>query len=120
MGLSTNDLARLRSQMSRAEIVLFTGAGFSLGASGRSGKPLPSSTDLKQELWEICFPEMEFDQSASLSDLYATALRHRKRALTELLAVRLTVDPSSLPDYYRAYFDLPWLRCYTLNVDNLD
>lgn len=32
MSLSDNTFARLRSQMERAELVLFTGAGFSLGA----------------------------------------------------------------------------------------
>ena len=43
MSLSYTTFARLRSQMERAEIVLFTGAGFSMGARDRQGRPVPSS-----------------------------------------------------------------------------
>ncbi len=120
MTLTGNDLARMRSQMSRAELVLFTGAGFSSGASDRSGRLLPTSDDLKQDLWDLCFPGAPFDPLASLADLYGTALRRRRSSLAEYLERRLTVDPDSLPDYYRLYFELPWLRSYTLNVDDLE
>ena len=57
MGLSANSIARLRSQMARAEIILFTGAGFSVGASNRQGQRLPTTAQLKEELWELCYPD---------------------------------------------------------------
>jgi len=120
MPLDEHDLARLRSQMSRAEVILFTGAGFSLDASDLLARPLPSSQALKQELWTLCFPESEFDPSASLADLYGAALRKRRTDLQRLLQTRFTIDPQSLPEHYRLYFDIPWLRCYTLNVDDLE
>lgn len=120
MQMESNDLARLRSQMSRAELVLFTGAGFSLGAKSRSGSLVPSASDLKEEIWKLCYPSDPFDPSASLGDLYAAGLRRHRSNLVRLLETRLSVDPDSLPDYYRSYFDTPWLRCYTLNVDDLD
>jgi hypothetical protein len=32
----------------------------------------------------------------------------------------LTVDADSLPDYYRTILSMPWFRCYTLNIDDLE
>ena len=120
MPLDEHDIARLRSQMSRAEVVLFTGAGFSLDAKDLSGRSVPSSKVLREELWSLCFPETEFDPEASLPDLYGAALRRRRTDLRRVLQTRFAVDPQSLPEFYRLYFDLPWLRCYTLNVDDLE
>ena len=117
--IDKHTLTRLRSQISRGEILLFTGAGFSLDASDTTGRSLPSSTDLKKALWEICFPDAEFDGATSLGDLYDAARRRRRAALQELLETRLRVDPGSLPDFYRLYLEFPWHRWYTLNVDDL-
>jgi SIR2-like domain len=120
MPLDSNDLARIRSQMSRAEIILFTGAGFSLGAKDRNGVSIPSVFELKNELWKLCYPEQSFDPSSSLADLYAASLRRQKSDLVRLISARFSADPDSLPEYYATYFGLPWLRYYTLNVDDLD
>lgn len=113
-------IARLKSQFATAQVVLFTGAGFSRDAKGRSGKPVPSVDELKQELWAICFDGDPFDPESTLGDLYAVALRKHRSALVRLLDERFVVDPASLPDHYRTYFSVPWRRVYTLNVDDLD
>ncbi|MGA2186347.1 MAG: hypothetical protein ABSH47_25305 [Bryobacteraceae bacterium] len=118
--LDSNDLARLRSQTARGELILFTGAGFSAGARDHSGVAIPSSGDLRRELWQLCYPSEDFDDSSSLGDLYAASLRKTKSGLLRLIQARLTVDPDSLPEYYQAFFNFPWSRCYTLNVDDLD
>lgn len=47
MHIDDSDLARLRSQATRGELILFTGAGFSVGAKNHSGQPVPSSSELK-------------------------------------------------------------------------
>ncbi len=120
MELDANDLARLRSQTERGQLILFTGAGFSTGAKDRSGRPIPSSGELKRELWALCYEDHEFDESSSLGDLFAAAMRKRRADLLQLLEARMTVDPDSLPEYYRVFFDFPWYRCYTLNVDDLE
>jgi hypothetical protein len=120
MQMEPTDLARLRSQASRGELILFTGAGFSLGAKDRKGENLPSSAQLKLEIWQLCYPGEAFDDSCSLGDLYEAALRRKKTELDTLLHSRLSVDPSSLPEYYKIFFSFPWLRCYTLNVDDLE
>ena len=46
-------LAYIRNQMSRAQIVLFTGAGFSLDAKSRSGDAVPTSAHLRDCLLDI-------------------------------------------------------------------
>jgi len=120
MELEPNDLARLRSQASRGELILFTGAGFSLGAKDHAGRPIPSSKDLKRELWQLCYPGEDYDDSSSIGDLYGAALRLKKTDLSNLLQSRLTVDPDTLPEYYLSLFNFPWFRCYTLNVDDLE
>ena len=117
--IDEHTLARLRSQVSRAEIVLFTGAGFSLSAKNRDGQSVPSVGELKQALWQICFPTEPFDETATLGDLYGVALRRHSSALRNLLESRLRVDPDTLPAIYRPYVELPWFRWYTLNVDDL-
>ncbi len=120
MELEPNDLARLRSQTSKGDLILFTGTGFSAGAMDHNGIPIPSVIEMKRELWQLCYPGEEFDASSSLGDLYGAALQRGKADLIRMLQARLTVDPDSLPEYYRSFFNFPWFRCYTLNVDDLD
>ena len=119
MELAPQMLDRLRSLTERGELVLFLGAGFSWDAQDRAGRQLPTVEDLKRELWQLSFEGEPFDDSANLGDIYEVALQKRRRALTELLQARLSVNPDALPAYYARYFDFPWLRVYSLNVDDL-
>jgi hypothetical protein len=100
MELEANDLARLRSQVSRGELILFTGAGFSIGAKDHSGRPIPSVSELKKELWQLLYPGEPYDAYSSIGDLYGAATRQKKADLTNLLQSRLTVRPENLPEYY--------------------
>ena len=111
-------IPHLRTQFSLGLPVLLTGAGFSLGASNHDGQSLPSYKDLQAELWDLCFPGEEFDES-SLQDLYDHAVRRQPKKIEPLLRKLLTVNPETLPSWYRDIFSLPWLRCYTLNIDDL-
>jgi hypothetical protein len=120
MRIEPPDLARLRSYMSRGEVILFTGAGFSFGVNDRSGRGIPSSGELKGELWNLCYPGEPLDEGSSLGDLYGAALSRRKSELETLIRQRLTVDPDTLPKYFDNLFNVPWLRCYTLNIDDLE
>lgn len=110
----------LVTQFRLATPVLFTGAGFSVAAKASTREPLPGLRALHGELWSICFPTDEFDASSSFPSLVDHARLRHPTQLRELLHRRLTVDADSLPDWYRLYFGMPWYRCYTLNVDDLD
>ena len=119
MSLSANSIARLRSQMARAEIILFTGAGFSVGASNRQGQRLPTTAQLKEELWELCYPDKPHDPTSTLGELFDIAKKRRRVQLITFLESRLSVHADSLSEYYRLYWSMPWLRTYTLNIDDL-
>ena len=110
---------RFSSQISRAEPILFLGAGFSLSATDKSDRPLPNTKQLTQELWAIAFPQEDFDPNTDLGDAYHCALSRNPKELEALLTRRLTVKVDALPEFYRHWFSMPWHACYTLNVDNL-
>jgi hypothetical protein len=109
----------VRSELSRERAMLFMGAGFSSGALDTSGRTVPLGDELAEELFSMCFPGEERDQSA-LQDLFHHALRHHRDELDELLRARLAVASEKLPEWYRAWFDQPWKRAYTLNVDVIE
>lgn len=117
--LSENDFAYLRRQISLGAVTLFTGAGFSLGAHDVLGRRLPTGAGLATELWEMCYPGQPYDGS-SLQDLFEQASRHKRRALEMVLQTRFVVDASKLPDWYKHWFQFPWAKIYTLNVDDLE
>ena len=112
MGLSANSIARLRSQMARAEVVLFTGAGFSVGAENSRGQKLPTTAQLKHELWRLCYPDQEQDPTSTLGELFDVAKKRRRAHLIDFLESRFSVHADSLSDYYRPYWSMPWLRVY--------
>jgi hypothetical protein len=93
-------LPHLGGQFERALPILFTGAGFSLGAKNTLGEPVPTATKLKEMLWKICFPDTPYDVSTSLQSLFEHAVLRHSRALTELLRGSLTVAPQSVPSWY--------------------
>lgn len=117
---SPSQIAYLAGRIERANAVLFTGAGFSLDARNIQGHAFPSSRQLKQDLWNLCYPGQPLDDTTTLQSVYEVArLRHRND-LKRMLVESLTVDSTSLPEYYREYFELPWARIYTVNVDDLE
>lgn len=113
--------ARLRRQMSNGELVLFTGAGFSRGAVSTSGLTIPGVWELKRDLWRLAFPGRAAElEGETLADIYGVALSRARGAVERLLKESFTVDALRSPERYRRWFELPWFRQYTLNIDNLD
>lgn len=99
--------------------MLFTGAGFSRDAKNIAGGYLPLGESLKQAIWHLCYPEDPFEPATSLQDLFEYARLNAKNRLRELLLRQLSVDASALPAHYAKLFEFPWLRAYTLNIDDL-
>lgn len=113
-------IPHLRTQFERAQVVLFTGAGFSLSARNMLGEPVPGYRELVRLLWPIAMPSASMDPTASLPDTYFAAVQNDRKQVRKLLQQHFTVDYSSLPDWYEIYFKLSWVNYYTLNVDNLE
>lgn len=100
--------------------MLFTGAGFSLAAKNIEGRTVPGYDDLCREIWSISFPNEEYEEGSSLRDLFEDArLRHASK-LKSRLTTLLSVDSKDLPEFFGLIYSMPWSRCYTLNIDNLD
>ena len=114
------NIKRLASQMRRAQVVLFTGAGFSLDAKDQQGEPLPTVGGLRKELWQLCYPNEPIAEDTALGDVYQVAVRRQRKQLLDLIERRLAVDAATLPGFYELYFEMPWSRVYTLNIDDLE
>jgi hypothetical protein len=113
-------LQRLSNQLSRGQAVLFTGAGFSMGASSRAGGPIPGVGELRESLWRIAFPGEPLDDASTIGDIFDVALRTAQNRTREFLEQKLRVDAQTLPESYAVWFSMPWAHIYTLNVDDLD
>ncbi len=112
-------IPHLRTQFQRARPILFTGAGFSVSAKNASAETLPTYREIRQHLWTLCFPGEAFEDDSTLPDLFEHAVQRHRNALSRLLVRLLTVDADSLPQWYKHLISFPWLRCYTLNIDDL-
>jgi hypothetical protein len=117
--LETTYLPHLRGQFSNGSAVLFLGAGFSHGTKNRMGKDVPSVKGLTQDLWALSFPSDPFDTTTQLQDIFDTALSRHRRELDKYLRDSFTVDPDSCGQWYDDILGMPWLRIYTLNIDDL-
>jgi hypothetical protein len=120
MPISKHVHDRLRSQISRGEPVLFIGAGFSIEALNVDGLKLPSSKQLTEELWKIAYPGEQYDVSTRLGDAFFAAKQHSSKQTLEYIRSRLSVDARNIPDFYKTWFSMPWARCYSLNIDDLE
>ena len=117
--LETTYIPHLRTQFSRARAILFTGAGFSLGATNYNGESLPNVEKLVRSLWDICYPNYEFDEQEQLQDVYEAALQTNRTATKQLLESSFTVHAKECPDFYGDIVGMPWDKIYTLSVDDL-
>ncbi len=99
--------------------MLFTGAGFSSAAQDVHGGCVPTSEAIAREIWDISFPGEPPDESA-LQDLFHHAARHYPDRLEDLLRRRLRVEEGTLPLFYARWFQVPWRRVWTLNVDDIE
>jgi hypothetical protein len=97
--------------------ILFTGAGFSAGAINRAGNALPTTDDMRRDLWRLAIGKGALDES-SLQDLYDVARKRCPRRLTQYLRRQLGVVRCA--SHHAAWLSWPWRRIYTLNVDDLE
>ena len=111
---------RLREQVARGEMVLFTGAGFSFGATNVAGEPIPQVSELKGEIWRLLWPDDPVAPEATLADTYGAAMTQAQNRLRALMLRRLRVAPASVTDAHRTWLSIPWRRAYTLNIDDLE
>ncbi len=120
MAIDPQLLARLQSQMSRADVILFTGAGFSAAAQDGTGKKLPTGQSLAAELWALAFPGEPFVGSTRLGDAFFAAKARGEATLRRFIKNRLSVHTDTVPAWYAVWVSMPWHRCYTVNIDDVE
>ncbi|MHB8399575.1 MAG: P-loop NTPase, partial [Candidatus Limnocylindrales bacterium] len=118
--IQRNAIPHLRGQFAQARPVLFLGAGFSQGLRNVAGRDVPTGSGLTELIWQLCFPGAPFEPGTTLQDVFQEALLRRRRELKQLLEAELTIDVSSVEDWQRFVFSLPWYKVYTLNVDDME
>ena len=117
--LHTTYIPHLRTQFQVAAPVLFLGAGFSSGAKTRNGWNVPSTSELTETLWTLCFPSDDFDDTTQLQDIFETARARYRNKLIGILRDSFSVDVESCLDWHESCLSMPWSRIYTLNLDDL-
>ncbi|HEV7808217.1 MAG TPA: SIR2 family protein [Solirubrobacteraceae bacterium] len=110
----------LSGPVSRGEVVLFTGAGFSLGARNLAGGDMPDVNVLLNQLWQLVYGDDEPDPDSTLQEIFDVALREYREQLEHLLRKLLTVVPDSLTATQLRWLSFPWRRAYTVNIDDLE
>lgn len=95
--------------------VLFTGSGFSYGARSLSGGSPLSGRDLAKELYKLADVEAEDADLSNASQFYID--KFGEADLSQLCREMFTIR-SSAP-HHRSVVDLPWMRIYTTNYDDL-
>ncbi len=113
-----NDRARILGALSRNDLILFLGAGFSKGARNASGAFIPTGPELARHLWRWLEYEGEPDNT-SLALLYEAARKSPKgnAALAAFLIEHLHC--AEIPSWYDALTTYYWRRIYTTNVDDI-
>lgn len=100
------------------QVILVTGAGFSLMAKNISGESLPTSTQFAEKVWKFLGYKEKFDNS-NLGHLWDLVLRSGKPENRIIDLLNDTFKIKIFPPVYNL-IGLPfWYRIYTLNVDNL-
>ena len=110
----------LRDHFAKANAILFTGAGFSRGSKNIVGGELPLGSEVAVALWNIAFPDRAAPVGPiSLPDVFESCQLTAKSKLESYLDSTFRVDPTSIPAWVAHIFSLPWLKIYTLNIDDL-
>lgn len=112
-----NSIERLVDAITRGGAVCLAGAGFSVGATDQSGRPVPSTTELIEEIKA----QVDIDKSeeVSLSDIadYCEDNPLRQAALRQLLMKRLTLCNATAEQ--QAIIASPWRSIFTTNFDDI-
>ncbi len=105
----SNLISYLKQKLSSANLILFTGAGFSLGAKNKLGRTLPTSKELTEEIWHLIYHDINFDGSP-LKDVFSVAKNKMSNKVCEYLKSRLTIDQESLGSEYETIINQPWQK----------
>ena len=119
--INTEDIKKLDRCLVSGSPVLFTGAGFSLGATKRTGEMIPSGNELKTLIVKALLgidetqPEFEELSKVSLSDVcsYATTMVSEHRLKDFIVEHLAGFQPRGYHETILSFDN--WKKIYTVN-----
>ena len=102
----------------RNEVILFLGAGFSLGAKNQLGEKFPTGWKLGEKLWHFLGYEGEYDNTPLpllYQDFVDTGIKRSKKI--EFLNENLL--SGEIPTIYDVISFPYWRKIYTINIDDV-
>jgi hypothetical protein len=117
---SEQDEKYLTRLIGRNEVILFVGAGFSLGAKNQLGEYFPTGKGLGKKLWDFLEYDGDFDSdNASLQLLYQdfTDAGIKRTLKTDFLNSNLL--SGEIPKSYDSICKPYWRKIYTINIDDV-
>lgn len=115
-----DDAKRIIRLLSRNDVILFLGAGFSLNVTNQKGENFPSGKRLAELFWDFLGYTDDYDNTP-LTEMYQAFLTSSiKRARKEeFLLQNLMSLPTGIPAIYDNVAIPYWYKIYTLNLDDI-
>lgn len=114
-----NDEKYLTRLIARNQVVLFLGAGFSLGAKNRLGEKIPSASQLSKKIWQFLNVDGEYDESTSLPVLYDAFINEGIKREKKIEFLEQNLLSGEIPQNYDALTIPYWYKIYTINIDDV-
>lgn len=105
------DRAEIARALKSNTLILFIGAGFSIGATNQLGESIPTGKELCEKLWSFCRLALPYDGRTTLKDLYELSLERDKTQLSFLLQSLFVAK--DVPIWYQLVAKPFWFRIYT-------
>lgn len=120
---TTENLRKLKHVLQSKDPVLFTGAGFSLGAKQSDNTPIPNGQELKLRIiseilkYEEGSPEYEELRNENLQNVCEHTNLHHQPVLQDFLTAVFT---GCIPDEcHKIICSYKWAKIYTTNIDDI-
>lgn len=110
------DIKEAVSKIGWGKTVLFTGAGFSLGANSANG-PFKTAGQIAKDLYNVCNVSEDYQDKSINRAAQWFQQKHSDNELILYLQNEFVV--SSISDEQRFIGSLNWKRCYTINYDEI-
>lgn len=112
---SNSDFVFLRQQLQRGKVILFTGAGFSVGATNLAGEVLPLGGKLAEMLADLS----GYAYTGEPLPIVYEAARGNTGIAKIWEVLRQQFGVKDYADWYQIVRAITWHRIYSLNIDNL-
>jgi SIR2-like domain len=117
VNIESTDRAEIARGLNSNSLVLFVGAGFSVGATNQLDEHMPTGGQLCEKLWHFLRLTPPYDGRTALKDLYELCLARDKTQLSFLLKSLFVAK--DVPGWYQLLTKPYWFRVYTTNVDDV-